>query len=42
MNELQSLRENLEKEPGVASIVPNILYTGYMFNTWRDQLVEKQ
>jgi Lrp/AsnC family leucine-responsive transcriptional regulator len=41
MNELQSLRENLEKEPGVASIVPNILYTGYMFSTWRDQLVEK-
>ena len=41
MNELQSLRENLEKEPGVASIVPNILYTGYIFNTWRDQLVEK-
>lgn len=41
MNELQSLRENLEKEPSVAHIVPNILYTGYIFNTWRDQLVEK-
>lgn len=41
MNELESLRENLEKEPCVASIVPNILYTGYIFNTWRDQLVEK-
>jgi DNA-binding Lrp family transcriptional regulator len=41
MNELQSLRENLEKESGVSSIVPNILYTGYIFNTWRDQLVEK-
>jgi DNA-binding Lrp family transcriptional regulator len=41
MNELESLRENLEKEPGVASVVPNILYTGYIFNTWRDQLVEK-
>ncbi|MGD0204041.1 MAG: AsnC family transcriptional regulator [Candidatus Bathyarchaeia archaeon] len=40
MNELQSLRENLEKEPNVVSIVPNILYTGYIFNTWRDQLVE--
>jgi Lrp/AsnC family leucine-responsive transcriptional regulator len=42
MNELQSLRENLEKEPCVSSIVPNILYTGYMFKTWRDQLVEEQ
>jgi DNA-binding Lrp family transcriptional regulator len=40
MNELQSLRENLEKETGVSSIVTNILYTGYIFNTWRDQLVE--
>jgi len=42
MNELQSLRENLEKEPGVSSVVPNILYTGHMFKTWRDQLVERQ
>ena len=41
MNELQSLRENLEKEPGVASIVSNILYTGCVFETWRDQLLEK-
>ncbi len=41
MNELQNLREKLEKEQGVTSVVPNILYIGYMFNTWRDQLVEK-
>jgi DNA-binding Lrp family transcriptional regulator len=36
MNELQSLRENLEKEPGVSSIVPKRAR-----DTWRDQLVEK-
>ncbi len=41
MNELQSLRESLEKESGVTSVVPNILYTGYIFETWRDQLVQK-
>ena len=41
MNELQNLRKKIEAEQGVASVVPNILYTGYMFNTWRDQLVEK-
>jgi DNA-binding Lrp family transcriptional regulator len=41
MKELQSIRENLEKEEAVLSIVPNILYTGYIFNTWRDQLVDK-
>jgi DNA-binding Lrp family transcriptional regulator len=39
MNELQTLREKLEKEDGVASIVPNILYTGYIFETWRDALL---
>jgi len=41
MNELQSLREKIEKEPDVASIVPNILYVGYVFDTWRDQLIEE-
>jgi DNA-binding Lrp family transcriptional regulator len=41
MNELQSLRENLEKESCVESAVPNILYKGYIFNTWRDHIGEK-
>jgi Lrp/AsnC family transcriptional regulator, leucine-responsive regulatory protein len=41
MNELQTLRENLEREPSVVSVVPNILYTGYIFETWRDRLVQK-
>jgi DNA-binding Lrp family transcriptional regulator len=41
MNELASLRENLEKEQGVASIAFNILYKGYIFDTWRDKLLEK-
>jgi DNA-binding Lrp family transcriptional regulator len=40
MGELQSLRENLEKEPAVASVVPNILYIGYIFETWRDRLAQ--
>lgn len=42
MKELQSIRERLEKEDGVLSTVPNIIYVGYIFNTWRDQLPEKQ
>jgi Lrp/AsnC family leucine-responsive transcriptional regulator len=41
MKKLQSIRESLEREEGVVSVVPNILYTGYVFDTWRDQLVEK-
>ncbi len=41
MKELQSIRETLEKEPEVASVTPNILYVGYIFKTWRDQIPEK-
>ena len=41
MNELQILRESLEKESGVITVVPNILYAGYIFETWRDGLVER-
>jgi len=42
MKKLQEIRENLEKEEGVLSVVPNILYVGYLFSTWRDQIAEKQ
>lgn len=39
MNELQNLREKLENEKTVESIVHNILYIGHIFETWRDRLV---
>jgi Lrp/AsnC family leucine-responsive transcriptional regulator len=42
MTELANLRENLEKEPALASVECNILYKGYIFNTWRDKVVEKR
>ena len=38
MKEVQDIRVNLEKEPGVALVTPNILYVGYIFKTWRDQI----
>jgi Lrp/AsnC family leucine-responsive transcriptional regulator len=41
MKELQGIREAIEKEPGVASVAPNILYVGYIFKTWRDEIPEK-
>jgi len=41
MKELQGIRESLEKEEDVLSVVPNVLYVGYIFSTWRDQLVEQ-
>ena len=39
MKELKEIQQRLEKEEIVASIVSNILYTGYIFDTWRDQIV---
>jgi len=35
--EVKELRENLEQEPSVKSVAPNVIYTGYVFNYWRDQ-----
>jgi len=40
MKELQSIRETLEIEPGVASVTPVILYVGYIFETWRNRIPE--
>jgi hypothetical protein len=42
MKELKEIQQRLEKEETVASIVSNILYTGYIFDTWRDELVRPQ
>ena len=39
MKELRDLQQNLAKEKVVTSVVSNILYTGYIYDTWRDQLV---
>ncbi len=36
--ELKDVRESLEKNPAVQSAAPNIVYTGCMFPTWRDQI----
>jgi hypothetical protein len=42
MKELKEIQQRLMSEEMVASIVPNILYTGYIFDTWRDDLVRPQ
>ena len=36
--ELREIRESLEQEPAVQSVTPNILYTGYIFPTWIDEI----
>ena len=42
MKDLQRIRESLEKEADLQSVAPNVLYTGYIFETWRDQLLEEK
>jgi DNA-binding Lrp family transcriptional regulator len=36
--ELRESREAFEQEPSVATVSPNVIYTGYIFNTWRDEI----
>ena len=36
--ELREIRESLEKETAVQAVSPNILYTGYIFPTWLDEI----
>jgi DNA-binding Lrp family transcriptional regulator len=38
MKELRNIHESFERAKVFETIVPNILYTGYIFNTWRDDL----
>jgi DNA-binding Lrp family transcriptional regulator len=42
MKELQNIRESFEKESAIQSVSPNTIYTGYIFSTWRDQIIEKK
>jgi len=39
MKELKEVRERLGKVEGVESSMLNVLYTGFIFDTWRDKLV---
>lgn len=41
MKELKELCERLEEEGFFHSVSPNVLYTGFVFKTWVDRIVEK-
>ncbi|MBS7614632.1 Lrp/AsnC family transcriptional regulator [Candidatus Bathyarchaeota archaeon] len=41
MKELQSIRRTLEQEETVQSITSNVLFAGHIFETWRDNILEK-
>jgi len=36
---LKDIRERFENENIFESIVPNVAYTGYIFDIWRDKFV---
>ncbi len=36
--ELKTIREKLEQEPALNTVVANIIYTGYIFKSWRDEI----
>lgn len=41
MNELRGILEEISKDADVKSLVPNIWYADYLFETWRDRLSAK-
>jgi DNA-binding Lrp family transcriptional regulator len=36
--ELKTIRENLEQETALNAVVANIIYTGFIFKSWRDEI----
>lgn len=38
MKNLKDIRSSFQGEVFIESVVPNVLYTGYIFDTWRDRL----
>lgn len=39
MKETKEIQESFENEETIESVILNILYTGYIFDTWRDELI---
>ena len=38
--ELKETRNKIELEPAIQSVVPNIIYAGYVITSWRDEISE--
>lgn len=36
--ELKDIRDKIEQEPAIQSVAPNIIYTGYVLHSWRDEI----
>ena len=42
MKETKEIQESFENERAFESVIPNILYTGYIFDAWRDELLQER
>jgi DNA-binding Lrp family transcriptional regulator len=42
MKELKELQKRIQDERVFESVTPNVLYTGYMFDTWRDKILAER
>ncbi len=38
LKEVKDIRESIEQNPAVQSVTPNVIYTGYIFPIWKDQI----
>jgi len=36
--ELKDIRDKLEQEPAIQSVSPNVIFTGYVLESWRDEI----
>ncbi len=41
MNELRGILETIARDPDVKTLVPNIWYADYLFETWRDKITDQ-
>ena len=42
MKELKDIHNRIQEEDAFDSVMSNVLYTGFIFDTWRDRLVEEK
>ncbi len=42
MNELRGILDKISKDKDVKTLVPNIWYADYLFDTWRDRLTDRK
>lgn len=42
MNTLKSISGKMKKDPEITRVVPDILFDGYIYDTWRDSMIQER